>query len=92
MYFIAAEPDQWHLNVNPAIQNSDGYDFHAFEIILYSVQLLPVRWRRGEEKWNVLSMCSEPVFVDLLRRPGIDSRPGGPVRNPICLTGPPGYM
>jgi hypothetical protein len=24
---------------------------------------------------------TEPVFVDLLRRPGIDSQPGGPVRN-----------
>jgi hypothetical protein len=24
----------------------------------------------------------EPVFVDLLRRPGIDSQPGGPVRQP----------
>jgi hypothetical protein len=23
----------------------------------------------------------EAVFVDLLRRPGIDSQPGGPVRN-----------
>ena len=27
---------------------------------------------------------TEPVFVDLLRRPGIDSQHGGPVRNPIC--------
>jgi hypothetical protein len=34
----------------------------------------------------------EPVFVDLLRRPGIDSEPGGPVRNPACRTGPPGYI
>jgi hypothetical protein len=25
---------------------------------------------------------SEPVFVDLLRRPGIDSQPAGPVRQP----------
>ncbi len=25
---------------------------------------------------------AEPVFVDLLRRPGIDSQPGGPVRQP----------
>ncbi len=24
--------------------------------------------------------CKEPVFVDLLRSPGIDSQPGGPVR------------
>ncbi len=37
-------------------------------------------------------MCTEPVFVDLLRRPVIDSQPGGPVRNPICRTGPPGYI
>ncbi len=36
--------------------------------------------------------CTEPVFVDLLRRPGIDSQPGGAVRNPICRTGPPGYI
>jgi hypothetical protein len=35
---------------------------------------------------------AEPVFVDLLRGPGIDSQPGGPVRNPICRTGPPGYI
>ncbi len=34
----------------------------------------------------------KPVFVDLLWRPGIDSQPGGPVRNPICRTGPPGYI
>jgi hypothetical protein len=34
----------------------------------------------------------EPVFVDLLMRPGIDSQPGGQVRNPICRTGPPGYI
>jgi hypothetical protein len=37
-------------------------------------------------------MCTEAVFVDLLRGPGIDSRPGGPVRNPICRTGQPGYI
>jgi hypothetical protein len=35
---------------------------------------------------------SEPVFVDLVRRPGIDSQAGGPVQNPICRTGPPGYI
>ncbi len=42
-----------------------------------------------------LSACcvtTEPVFVDLLRRPGIDSQPVGPVRNLICRTGPPGYI
>ncbi len=36
--------------------------------------------------WAVLpskiSVSSEPVFVDLLRSPGIDSHPGGPVRQP----------
>jgi hypothetical protein len=37
-------------------------------------------------------ISTEPVFVDLLRGPGIDSQPGGPVRNPICRTGPPGYI
>jgi hypothetical protein len=31
------------------------------------------------------------LFVaDLLWRPGLDSQPSGPVRNPICRTGPPG--
>ncbi len=38
------------------------------------------------------SYFPEPVFVDLLRRPGIDSQPGGPVRNSICRTGPPSYI
>jgi hypothetical protein len=33
-----------------------------------------------------------PVFVDLLRIPGIDSQPGGPVRQPYCRAGPPGYI
>ncbi len=34
----------------------------------------------------------EPVFLTLLRRPGIDSQPGGPVRHfySICRTGSPG--
>jgi hypothetical protein len=27
-------------------------------------------------------LCTEPVFVDLLRSPGIDSQPGGSVRQP----------
>jgi hypothetical protein len=50
---------------------------------------------RGREKpreSNGETVHTEPVFVDLLRRPGIDSQPGGPVRNPICRTGPPGYI
>jgi hypothetical protein len=33
----------------------------------------------------------EPVFVNLLRNPGIGSQPGGPVRQPYP-TGPPGYI
>jgi hypothetical protein len=45
---------------------------------------------RGRDQQTGLK--AEPVFVDLLRRPGIDSQPGGPVRNPICRTGPPGYI
>ncbi len=39
-----------------------------------------------------LEVSPQPVFVDLLRSPRIDSQPGGPVRNPICRTGPPGYI
>jgi hypothetical protein len=31
---------------------------------------------------------TEPVFVDLLRSPGIDSQPGGPVRQPYLLYWP----
>jgi hypothetical protein len=61
MIFIA-EPDQWHLNVNPAIQNSDGYDFHALEIILYSVQLLPVRWGRGGRSGRCNRCVLTPYF------------------------------
>jgi hypothetical protein len=41
---------------------------------------------------GLLITAAEPVFVDLLRGPGIDSQPGGPVRNPFCRTGPPGYI
>ncbi len=41
-----------------------------------------------------ITLHLEPVFVNLLRSPGIDSQPGGPVQydNPICHTGPPCYM
>jgi hypothetical protein len=31
----------------------------------------------------VWAECTEAVFVNLLRSPGIDSRPGGPVRQPL---------
>jgi hypothetical protein len=36
----------------------------------------------------------EPVFVNLLRSPGIDSQPSWPVRRPYLAyrTGPPGYI
>ncbi len=34
---------------------------------------------------NLRDYCTESVFVDLLRSPGIDSQPGGPVWQP-CLT------
>jgi hypothetical protein len=34
----------------------------------------------------------EPVFVDLLRSPGIDSSMAGLYDNPICRTCPPGYI
>jgi hypothetical protein len=36
-------------------------------------------------KNNALHTFPEPVFVDLLRSPGIDSQPGGPVRQPYLL-------
>jgi hypothetical protein len=38
------------------------------------------------------SEIKELVFVNLLRSPGIDSHPAGPVRHPISLTGPPGCI
>jgi hypothetical protein len=31
---------------------------------------------------TILKLLPEPVFVDLLRSPGIDFQPGGPVRQP----------
>ncbi len=37
-------------------------------------------------------MQPDPVFVNLSRSPGIDFQPGGPDYNPICRTGPPGYI
>ncbi len=50
-------------------------------------------YRKGWERSNAspitsaykLNMESEPVFVNLLRSPGIDSQPAGPVRNPIVV-------
>ncbi len=37
----------------------------------------------GIDSWAPLTFkIPEPVFVDLLRRPGIDFQPGGPVRQP----------
>jgi len=33
---------------------------------------------------------AEPVFVNLLRSPGIDFQPGGPVRHPCLTYRPPG--
>ena len=36
--------------------------------------------------------CPEPIFLNLLRSPGIDSQTGGPVRHPYWRTGPPGYI
>ncbi len=41
-----------------------------------------------EEEEGYRTGPPEPVFVDLLRRPGIDSQLGGPVRNLICRTNP----
>ncbi len=57
--------------------------------------LLPVR--KFNECCNVfvsycLKLVSVPIFVNLVRSPGINSQPGGPVRNPICCTGPSGYI
>jgi hypothetical protein len=37
-------------------------------------------------------MNPEPVFVNIIRSTGIDSQPDRPVRQPICRTGPPGYI
>jgi hypothetical protein len=37
-------------------------------------------------------MKSEPVFVDLQGAQKSIPSPGGSVRNPICRTGPPGYI
>jgi hypothetical protein len=39
---------------------------------------------------DLFTWRTEPVFVDLLRRPGIDSQPAG-YDNSIFRTGPPGY-
>ncbi len=36
--------------------------------------------------------CSEPEFVNILRSPGIDSQPGGPVRQPYLANRRPGYI
>ncbi len=38
--------------------------------------------------WGLLYICTEPVFVNLLRSPGIDSQPGGTVRQPYLTYWP----
>ncbi len=40
---------------------------------------------------TVLVERAEPVFVDLLRSPGIDFQLAGRYDNPFCRTGSPGY-
>jgi hypothetical protein len=48
-----------------------------------SSSVLSVLGSRGVVKGSPLVLfLSEPVFVNLLRSPGIDSQPGGPVRQP----------
>jgi hypothetical protein len=44
------------------------------------------------QRFSSPSKRTEPVFVGLVRSPGIDSQPGGPVRNPVSRTGPTGYI
>ncbi len=45
----------------------------------------------GTAAFNALKPI-EPVVVNLLRGSDIDSQSGGPYDNPICPTGPPGYI
>jgi hypothetical protein len=80
-------------NMKEKIFVRSGISSHYFHR-LYTVQK---QEKFGAENRNVIRICKllrrpEPVFVDLLRGPGIDSQPGGPVRNPICRTGPPCYI
>ncbi len=58
-----------------------------------------MRERRGRELYRLrpttefnLCCAPEPVFVSLLRSPGIDSQPGWPVRQPYLTFRPVGYM
>ncbi len=59
--------------------------------------LFPLQLRQPDQRpqGKKSSLQPEPEFVNLLRSPGIDSQPGGPLRQP-CLalyrTGPPGYL
>jgi hypothetical protein len=42
--------------------------------------------------YQVFLLYPKPVFVDPSRSPEIEAQSSGPVRNPICRTGPPGYI
>jgi hypothetical protein len=46
-----------------------------------STSLLGKTRRRDDDVYKI-HLCTEPVFVILLRSPGIDSQPGGPVQQP----------
>jgi hypothetical protein len=42
----------------------------------------------SQDKQRIQDWCSEPEFVNLLRSPGIDSQPGGPVQQPYLTYRP----
>jgi hypothetical protein len=68
----------------PKARAATAWSNHLLETIR-TIRLYFARTSAPEEK-------TEPVFLNLLRSPGINSQPAGRYDNPICRTGPPGYI
>jgi hypothetical protein len=54
----------------------------AIKLIEYKIFLYVLNDKKTPSLAAVPNRNSEPVFVNLLRSPGTDSQPGGPVRQP----------
>ncbi len=61
-------------------------------LLLAARHLAPVGLLAKTASTVLVERAAEPVFVDLLRSPGIDFQLAGRYDNPFCRTGSPGYM
>ncbi len=91
-YFIPNLFDQqFHFcrSLRDAFQNEKfenytyGYNFVPRSIVNIVLSLICSRYSYGRGFPMTTTFTTEPVFVGLLRSPGIDSQPGEPVQKPF---------